>query len=266
MKLKQARIVAVIAVLALRLVACGGNPNGPSEGGVTLEGTVVGGNFGAASVRGASAAAAVLTVVVDGHPEMVATITNGSFTLRGLPEAIVHAHLPVRRGRDRAAFLRRSEAQPGADGHGLHRRLGGDPGRGAAERHRPRRPRDRGTRGADRRRGSRRRQPVRDRRPHRHRAPRHDHHPRRQPRPRGGRDHARPAGARQGRLAGRRRPGRGAGSPRVGDQAAGAGDRAVAVARSGAGSRPGLHDQRRPRRGRDPARRKRRQRRRSPRS
>ena len=85
MKLKQARFVAVIAVLALRLAACGGNPNGPS-GGVTLEGTVVGGSFGAASVRGTSAAAAVLTVVVDGHPEMVATITNGSFTLRGLPE------------------------------------------------------------------------------------------------------------------------------------------------------------------------------------
>jgi hypothetical protein len=86
MKFKQARFVAVIAVLALRLAACGGNPNGPSEGGVTLEGTVVGGSFGAASVRGSSASAAVLTVVVDGHPEMVATITNGSFTLRGLPE------------------------------------------------------------------------------------------------------------------------------------------------------------------------------------
>lgn len=85
MKLKQARFVAVIAVLALRLVACGGNPNAPS-GGVTLEGTVIGGSFGAASVRGTSSAAAVLTVVVDGHPEMVATITNGSFTLRGLPE------------------------------------------------------------------------------------------------------------------------------------------------------------------------------------
>jgi len=85
MKFKQARFVAVIAVLALRLAACGGNPNGPS-GGVTLEGTVVGGSFGAASVRGTSAAAELLTVVVDGHSEMVATITNGSFTLRGLPE------------------------------------------------------------------------------------------------------------------------------------------------------------------------------------
>ena len=85
MKLKRIQFVAVIAVLALRLAACGGNPNAPS-GGVTLEGTVVSGSFGAASVRGALAAAAVLTVVVDGHPEMVATITNGSFTLRGLPE------------------------------------------------------------------------------------------------------------------------------------------------------------------------------------
>ena len=85
MKLKRIQFVAVVAVLALRLAACGGNPNGPSEG-ITLDGTVVGGSFGAASVSGASAASAVLTVVVDGHPEMVATITNGSFTLRGLPE------------------------------------------------------------------------------------------------------------------------------------------------------------------------------------
>lgn len=86
MKFKQARFVAVVAVLALRLAACGGNPNGPSEG-VTLQGTVVGGTFGASSVRGTSAPAAVLTVVVENHPEMTATIgTDGSFTLRGLPE------------------------------------------------------------------------------------------------------------------------------------------------------------------------------------
>ena len=55
MKLKRIQFVAVVAFLALRLAACGGNPNGPSEG-VTLEGTVVGGSFGAASVGGASAA------------------------------------------------------------------------------------------------------------------------------------------------------------------------------------------------------------------
>ncbi len=83
MKLKRIQFVAVVAVLALRLAACGGNPNGPSEG-ITLEGTVVGSSFSAASVR--STSSTVLTVVVDGHPEMVATITNGSFTLRGLPE------------------------------------------------------------------------------------------------------------------------------------------------------------------------------------
>ena len=84
MKFKQARFVAVIAVLALRLAACGGNPNGPSEG-VTLEGMVVGSTFAASSVRGTSAA--VLTVEVDGHPEMTTTIgADGRFTLRGLPE------------------------------------------------------------------------------------------------------------------------------------------------------------------------------------
>lgn len=83
-KLKQVRFVAVIAVLALRLAACGGNPNGPSEG-VTLEGTVVGSSFSSASVR--STSAAVLTVQVEGHPEMTTTIgADGRFTLRGLPE------------------------------------------------------------------------------------------------------------------------------------------------------------------------------------
>jgi hypothetical protein len=85
MKLKHSRMVAVIAVLALRLVACGGNPNGPDANGVTLEGTVVGGNFGAASVRGT--AAAVLTVVVAENTAMTTTIgADGRFTLRGLPE------------------------------------------------------------------------------------------------------------------------------------------------------------------------------------
>ena len=85
MKLKQARIVAVIAVLALRLIACGGNPNGPDANGVTLEGTVVGSSFFSASVRGT--AAAVLTVVVAENPAMTTTIgADGRFTLRGLPE------------------------------------------------------------------------------------------------------------------------------------------------------------------------------------
>ena len=77
--------VAVMAALSLGLVACGGNPNGPSEG-VTLEGSLVSGSFGAASYRGA-AAAAVLTVTVAENPAMTTTIgADGRFTLRGLPE------------------------------------------------------------------------------------------------------------------------------------------------------------------------------------
>src|SRR5688500_6724262 len=84
---KKARLVALICVLALRLTACGGNPAGPSEDGVTLQGTVVGGTFGAASVRGTSAAAAVVTVFVAENPAMTATVgADGSFTMRGLPE------------------------------------------------------------------------------------------------------------------------------------------------------------------------------------
>jgi len=85
MKLDQLRVVAVIAVLALGLAACGGNPAGPSGGGVTLQGTVVGSTFGAASVGQASAA--VLTVVVAENTAMTTTIgADGQFTLRGLPE------------------------------------------------------------------------------------------------------------------------------------------------------------------------------------
>jgi hypothetical protein len=84
-KLKPFQAVAVMAVLAFGLVACGGNPNGPSEG-VTLEGSLVSGSFGAASYRGASAAA-VLTVTVAENPAMTTTIgADGRFTLRGLPE------------------------------------------------------------------------------------------------------------------------------------------------------------------------------------
>jgi hypothetical protein len=85
MKLEQLRFVAVVAVLALRLVACGGNPNGASAGGVTLEGTVTGSGFSAASVHATSMA--VLTVVVAENPAMTTTIgADGRFTLRGLPE------------------------------------------------------------------------------------------------------------------------------------------------------------------------------------
>ena len=87
MKLKQLRFVAVIAVLAFRLAACGGNPTGPSAEGVTLEGTVVGSTFGTASVRGTSSASAVLTVVVAENSSMTTAIgADGRFTLHGLPE------------------------------------------------------------------------------------------------------------------------------------------------------------------------------------
>lgn len=85
MRLKRYRFVAVIAVLAFRLVACSGNPAGPSAEGVTVEGTVVAGTFGASSAG--RTAAAVLTVVVAENPAMTATIgADGRFTLRGLPE------------------------------------------------------------------------------------------------------------------------------------------------------------------------------------
>ena len=81
---RKFRYVALIAFLALRLTACGGNPNGPSEG-VSLEGTVVGGTFAAMSVRGTSAA--VVTVFVAENPAMTTTVgADGRFTLRGLPE------------------------------------------------------------------------------------------------------------------------------------------------------------------------------------
>ena len=84
MKLQRYRFVAVVAVLAFRLVACGGNPTGPSEG-VTLEGTIVGSTFKTASVR--SESSAVLTVAVAEDPAMTATIGGDRrFTLRGLPE------------------------------------------------------------------------------------------------------------------------------------------------------------------------------------
>jgi hypothetical protein len=85
MNVKQARFIAVILVLALRLAACGGNPNGPSDQGVTLQGTVVGSTFSSASLR--STPNAVVTVYVLDHPEMTATVgADGTFTMRGLPE------------------------------------------------------------------------------------------------------------------------------------------------------------------------------------
>ena len=86
MKLNQAIRIAFVVVLGLRLAACGGNPAGPSPDGVTLEGTVVSGSFGASAARGSQSVAAVLTVQVAENPAINATIVDGRFMLRGLPE------------------------------------------------------------------------------------------------------------------------------------------------------------------------------------
>ena len=86
MKLNLAIRIAFVILLGLRLAACGGNPAGPDQDGITLEGTLVSGNFGASSVRGSGTAAAVLTVHVAENPAINATIVGDSFTLRGLPE------------------------------------------------------------------------------------------------------------------------------------------------------------------------------------
>jgi hypothetical protein len=84
MNVRHSRLAAVVLV-ALGLAACG-NPNGPSEG-VTLEATVVGSGFSAASLRGSSASAAVITVTVVENPAMTTTVgADGRFTMRGLPE------------------------------------------------------------------------------------------------------------------------------------------------------------------------------------
>lgn len=77
---------AVLVAAAVVAAACGGSPAGPSQDGVTLEGSVVAGSFGASSVRGGGQAAVVYTVQVATHPEMNATIIDGRFVLRGLPE------------------------------------------------------------------------------------------------------------------------------------------------------------------------------------
>jgi hypothetical protein len=86
MKLNPSIRIAFVVALGLRLAACGGNPAGPDEDGVTLQGTLVSGNFGARSVRGSGSAAAVLTVRVAENPAVNATIVGQSFALRGLPE------------------------------------------------------------------------------------------------------------------------------------------------------------------------------------
>jgi hypothetical protein len=83
------RFAAAIAALCtsiLVLAACGG-PSSPSEEGVVLRGTVVGGGTLSASSAGrVSAPAATVTVTVQENPAITTTVAaDGSFSLRGLP-------------------------------------------------------------------------------------------------------------------------------------------------------------------------------------
>ncbi len=78
-------LAAVLVAVAVVVAACGGSPAGPSQDGVTLQGNVVAGSFGANSLK-AGRSAAVLTVQVVENPAINATVVDGRFTLRGLPE------------------------------------------------------------------------------------------------------------------------------------------------------------------------------------
>jgi hypothetical protein len=86
--IKKFRYVALIALLALRLAACGGNPAGPS-GDVTLEGTVIEGQGalgqGYTAASGTGTAAAVITVSVAENRDLSTTVSGGRFSLAGLP-------------------------------------------------------------------------------------------------------------------------------------------------------------------------------------
>lgn len=80
-------------VAALVLAACGGggsSPTGPSGAtGVTLVGNVVGADAGTSSQRSLSSlpAGTTLVVTVQENPAITTTVgSDGSFTLRGLPE------------------------------------------------------------------------------------------------------------------------------------------------------------------------------------
>ena len=81
-------IPVVICVLAAFVIAaCGGSPSGPSAGqGVTLTGRVHGGPVGFVSSASGASSAATLTVTVVGTTITATVTTDGTFTLRGLPE------------------------------------------------------------------------------------------------------------------------------------------------------------------------------------
>jgi hypothetical protein len=108
--------LAVLAVLAAGVLsACGGgNPTAPSaNGGVTLEGTMLGGTaalpFHASA--GSAAAAAEITVKCRENQAITAIVgPDGSFTLRGLPSGTFT--LDFTRGGVVIAFLTFREVQP----------------------------------------------------------------------------------------------------------------------------------------------------------
>ena len=85
---RRSVISIVICVLAAFVIAaCGGSPSGPSEGqGVTLTGRVHGGPVGFVSAASGASSAATLTVTVVGTTITATVTTDGTFTLRGLPE------------------------------------------------------------------------------------------------------------------------------------------------------------------------------------
>ncbi|HET7291269.1 MAG TPA: DUF5666 domain-containing protein [Vicinamibacteria bacterium] len=73
---------------AVAIAACGGgSPAGPSSAqGVSLSGRVVGGPVGFASASSGASSAVTLTVKVQETGDQTTITTDGTFTLRGLPE------------------------------------------------------------------------------------------------------------------------------------------------------------------------------------
>jgi hypothetical protein len=75
-----------VVVLALIQAACGG-PSTPSDEGVSLQGTVLGGGVAGVSAASGRSAAAAITVTVLENKAITTTVgADGSFSLRGLPE------------------------------------------------------------------------------------------------------------------------------------------------------------------------------------